>query len=388
MTTFYFIRHAEAEGNLYRRAHGQYNSLITANGTRQIDALRGRFSDVLFDAVYCSDLYRAWATARVLNIKRERPLRRDPGLREIFLGAWEDRPWGEIELRDAQRYECFSKETWAFCAPEGESMEAVSRRMLDAVHRIHAAYPEGRVAVVSHGMAIRALMTLLLDRPLSRMCELPHWDNTAVARFEWDEGENLPRMIYMGDNSHTGEHSTLARQHWWKGDGQRDLHFYFRPAVFPRDASIYNWFRREAWMAVYHSAVGFEPGRYYEDALRCAAAHPRAVAFAMLDGEPVGLIELDTEQYVAEGLGHISLLYLDEPFRGKGLAAQLLGHAVSVFRTLNRTALHLRVAATNAPARHFYDNMGFVPVDTEAGLHGRLLVMHKPISVFPGLDAL
>ena len=33
MTTLYLIRHAEAEGNLYRRIHGQYDSLITTMGT-------------------------------------------------------------------------------------------------------------------------------------------------------------------------------------------------------------------------------------------------------------------------------------------------------------------------------------------------------------------
>lgn len=27
MTTIYLVRHAEAEGNLYRIAHGHYNSL-------------------------------------------------------------------------------------------------------------------------------------------------------------------------------------------------------------------------------------------------------------------------------------------------------------------------------------------------------------------------
>ena len=43
MTTVYFVRHAEAEGNTYRRMHGQYNSLITENGVRQIEALRARF---------------------------------------------------------------------------------------------------------------------------------------------------------------------------------------------------------------------------------------------------------------------------------------------------------------------------------------------------------
>ena len=29
MTTVYIIRHAEAEGNVYRRCHGQYDSLLT-----------------------------------------------------------------------------------------------------------------------------------------------------------------------------------------------------------------------------------------------------------------------------------------------------------------------------------------------------------------------
>ena len=39
MTTIYLIRHAEAEGNLYRRLHGQYDSMVTPNGHKQIDAL-------------------------------------------------------------------------------------------------------------------------------------------------------------------------------------------------------------------------------------------------------------------------------------------------------------------------------------------------------------
>ena len=40
MTTIYLIRHAEAEGNLYRRIHGWYDALITDNGFAQIAAFR------------------------------------------------------------------------------------------------------------------------------------------------------------------------------------------------------------------------------------------------------------------------------------------------------------------------------------------------------------
>lgn len=43
MTTIYLVRHAEAEGNLYRIAHGHYNSCITDDrGCRQIRALAER----------------------------------------------------------------------------------------------------------------------------------------------------------------------------------------------------------------------------------------------------------------------------------------------------------------------------------------------------------
>ena len=35
MTTIYLIRHAEAEGNRYRRAHGWYNSTITRSPRSQ-----------------------------------------------------------------------------------------------------------------------------------------------------------------------------------------------------------------------------------------------------------------------------------------------------------------------------------------------------------------
>lgn len=39
MTSIYLIRHAEAEGNLFRRAQGHWNGKITARGKKQIDAL-------------------------------------------------------------------------------------------------------------------------------------------------------------------------------------------------------------------------------------------------------------------------------------------------------------------------------------------------------------
>ena len=94
MTTVYLIRHAEAEGNLYRRIHGWYDALITDNGFRQIAALEERFRDIHVDAVYSSDLYRTMTTARAVYLPKGLELRTDPQLREIHMWDWEDKTWG------------------------------------------------------------------------------------------------------------------------------------------------------------------------------------------------------------------------------------------------------------------------------------------------------
>ena len=71
MTRIYLIRHAEAEGNLYRIAHGHGEGLITDyRGPRQIRALAQRFRDIPVDAVYASDLIRTQTTAQAFPCPR------------------------------------------------------------------------------------------------------------------------------------------------------------------------------------------------------------------------------------------------------------------------------------------------------------------------------
>ena len=66
MTTIYLVRHGEAEGNIYRRIQGQYDSRVTPRGLLQLQALSNRFSAVPLDAVYAGDLTRAKETAAAI----------------------------------------------------------------------------------------------------------------------------------------------------------------------------------------------------------------------------------------------------------------------------------------------------------------------------------
>ena len=87
MTTIYLIRHAEADGNLYRRAHGWYDSVITDRGYRQIAALAKRFASTRFDAVYSSDRRRTMTTALSVYKTHGLPLVTTPRVREIGIGC-------------------------------------------------------------------------------------------------------------------------------------------------------------------------------------------------------------------------------------------------------------------------------------------------------------
>ena len=66
MTRIYLVRHAQSEGNFYRRAHGMYNSMLTPQGRIQLEALKKRFADIPVDVVYTSPLYRTRATAAAI----------------------------------------------------------------------------------------------------------------------------------------------------------------------------------------------------------------------------------------------------------------------------------------------------------------------------------
>ena len=201
MTKIYLIRHAEAEGNLYRMAHGHYNGMITNyRGYQQIDALRQRFQDVDIDAVYASDLYRTQITSRAIWLPKALPLHLEPAFREIHMGVWENHTWHELNKAYPQEMYHFNRRVDLWHVEGGETAQDVLDRYLPALHRVGAAHDGGTVAVFSHGAALRIVLGTLQGVPLSGIGETPHGDNTAVSLLTWDNGQL--RVEYRDANSH------------------------------------------------------------------------------------------------------------------------------------------------------------------------------------------
>ena len=303
MTTIYLIRHAEADGNLYRRAHGWYDSVITDRGYRQIAALAKRFASTHFDAVYSSDRRRTKTTALSVYKTHGLPLVTTPRVREIGIGVWEDHPWAELERTDGEQLERFNTDAAHWHVAGGEYLPDVRERMIGALREIAEAHPNGTAAVFSHGMAIRLTVGTLQGLSLHEIDGTGHAENTAVSRLEYENGTF--RVAYRDDASHlSDELMSLKRQAWLK------------------------------------NARGFEGGIYY---VPSGAEGHFDVCRA---GETVGAVSVDKCE---NGLAVIGEFWLENDVQGLGFGQQLVGQALSYARAHGCERLSTgRIAKSNA----------------------------------------
>ena len=380
MTRVYLIRHAEAEGNIYRRAQGHYESQLTAKGLRQVDALAERFRDARIDALYSSDMRRTKATAGAITKYHALPLQTDPRLREIALGPWEDVPFGDLQHFEPEQMRNFNDNPDAWRVPGAETFQALTARMFAAVTGLAARHEGETIVCVSHGMAIRSLLAKLLGITSAEIFKVRHGDNTSVSLLEVAP-EGI-RVVYYNDTDHLPpELSTFARQDWWKKPGSEDFNnIWFRRFDPERHPAKYLEYYEKTWIAVHGNLRGFEGAYYLHAALRHIRACPDAiVTIQHPDGEVVGIAELDTERDAALGCGWICLCFVEAPYRRAQLGVQLIGHAVSVFRRLGRSAIRLSVFSGNTGAIKFYEEYGFRRIGETDGVSGILYLMEKEI---------
>lgn len=377
MTTIYLIRHAEAEGNLYRRIQGHWNGQVTPRGQKQIDALAERFRDVPIDAVWSSDLQRTKDTAGAILKYHDLPLQTTPRLREANLGVWEGRPWGDVEYESPEQMYYFNHDPAKWSIPQCEPFPEVQARMRAVLVEIAARYDGQTVAVVSHGVAIRSFLASALGIPSEKIDTLPHGDNTAVACLRYDGGALT--VEYYNDASHLPEElSTFGRQTWWKNKGADAGNLRFEPLQFPRDSAFFDSCYADAWAAAHGSTAGYTARPY----LRSAKEHartPHAVVKLLSGDKVVGMIDMDPDRGRREGFGWISFFYLLPEYRGKGWAAQLLGHALWFSELHGRKSVRLHVAEDNTHARGFYEHFGFQKIGETPGIRGTLYQMEKVI---------
>ena len=175
----YIIRHGETELNKLGIVQGRgVNSDLNDTGRAQAAAFYAKYKDVPFDKVYTSALVRTHQTVKGF-IDAGLPWEQLSDLDELAWGQWEGKPNDEDAIRafktimqqwDGGDYDAHFE--------GGESPNQVMLRLKHAVDYIKSKTDEKLVLVCMHGRAMRLLMCLLMNKPLSEMGDFPHLNTT------------------------------------------------------------------------------------------------------------------------------------------------------------------------------------------------------------------
>lgn len=167
------IRHGETAWNAERRLQGHLDIGLNERGLAQAQALAAALAGSAFDAVFASDLQRAWQTAQAVAAGRALTVQQDSALRERGYGSFEGLLYADIAAAYPAEFAAWQSRDIDAVMPAGERVAESFRqfytRSLAAILAAAARYPGGSIAIVAHGgvleCAYRAARGLALGTP-------------------------------------------------------------------------------------------------------------------------------------------------------------------------------------------------------------------------------
>lgn len=185
MSRLILIRHGETDWNVTGRWQGQADVPLNGCGREQAERLARDLAGQDIAAIYSSDLSRARDTAAPLAHLLGLTIIVDGRLREVNLGAWEGMLSEDIASQYPQELSARRRNPLHARAPQGESVMEVIARIIEAVKEITARHPNETVAIVSHGVALAAVICQAEAIPLAQIyTHIP--ENAKPYIVEWD----------------------------------------------------------------------------------------------------------------------------------------------------------------------------------------------------------
>ncbi len=199
MTRLYLIRHGETEWNRLEKTQGCADIDLSENGYIQAGRLARRLLDEGIEAVYSSDLRRAFTTARIIAEQLDIEVHTHPGLREMNFGCWEGLDFHRIKKEYTEIHRLWLSSPDKAIIPGAEELIEVQNRATDAVKGIVELNRGRRIAIVSHGVTLKCLIFGLLGIDLGNLSKI-RLDNCSLTIIEYRNGRYV--LDLMNDICH------------------------------------------------------------------------------------------------------------------------------------------------------------------------------------------
>jgi len=155
------VRHGESEWNAQRRYQGQANVPLSGLGKRQAELVAERLAGQKIDAVYASDLIRAWETASAIAEKSGLNVLPEPRLRELKFGVLEGLTFEEAQAQYPQMIAAWLEDFNQ--PPEGaETIDLFNARIVSFLEELKAKHDEQVVLLVGHGGSLSEILRVAL----------------------------------------------------------------------------------------------------------------------------------------------------------------------------------------------------------------------------------
>jgi probable phosphoglycerate mutase len=187
MTEILLIRHGETDWNVEKRLQGHTDIDLNREGVRQAAALGRTLLSEPLDAIFSSDLKRAFGTAQGIAIPRGMQIQLDKGLRERCFGAFEGLIHPEVKFRFPEDYAAWQRRDIDARYPQGEfhaeTLREFSNRAVDAITALASDYR--KIAIVTHGGVLDSIYRRAKDMGYEHPRDFDVL-NASINRVTWD----------------------------------------------------------------------------------------------------------------------------------------------------------------------------------------------------------
>ena len=203
MTRFIMIRHGFSVANNEKRFAGHMDFPLTELGKQQAERCAVALKDVKIDAIYASDLKRAYETAVPVAKALGFEIIPHKGLREIYAGEWEGLSFDELCEKYPVSYTTWREDNGRAVCDGGESTAELYARVTSALGEIAAAHRGETVCIATHATPIRAVNTASKGFGAERMGEVKWTANASISIFEYEDG--VFTAVEISNTDHLGD---------------------------------------------------------------------------------------------------------------------------------------------------------------------------------------